>query len=101
MKSIKLTTLPTQIIVQMPDKGISAINFTLVGFDVVGVVSVLREGKTCDYNRITDKETKLIVWGGKDVIDNADKLIITGYALRYRHDSIWRCGSSSRVLTKR
>lgn len=69
----------TQLIIEMPDKGVSAINFTLTGFDVVGVVPVVREGKVCDYNRITEKESKFIIYGGKDVLDNTDKLIVSGY----------------------
>lgn len=68
-----------QLIIQMPEKGVSAINFTLTGFDVVGITEVLRDGKESDYNRISDDECKLIVYGGKEVLDNSDKLIITGY----------------------
>ena len=69
-----------QLLIQMPDKGASAVNFTLTGFDVVSVESSVREGKIVDWNRIDDKTTKFIVYGlNQDVIDNSDTITVYGY----------------------
>lgn len=79
MKSMLLVTMLMQLFIQMPDKGVSAINFTLTGFDVVAVTGELAEGKVLDWNRIDDKTTKFIIYGGRDVIDNSDMIRIDGY----------------------
>ena len=78
MKSLLLISLLAQLLVQMPEKGISAINFTLTGFDVVSA-EINAENKLLEYNRVDNKTTHFIVYGGKDLLTNNDTITISGY----------------------
>ena len=78
MKSLCLITMLAQLIVQMPDKGVSAINFTLTGSDVVDVQCSGLD-KVCDWNRVDSKTCHVVIYGGKRKLTNKDVLSIRGY----------------------
>ena len=78
MKSICLITLLAQLIIQMPDKGVTAINFTVTGFDVTDVLCSALD-KQCEWNRVDNKTCHIIIYGGKRKLDNSDIVKISGY----------------------
>lgn len=78
MKTLCLITLLMQFIVQMPDKGVSAINFTLTGIDVVEISSGI-PGKIVDWNKSDNKTCHIVIYGGKRKLTNEDTITIKGY----------------------
>lgn len=67
-----------QLVIQMPDKGVTAINFTVTGFDVTDVLCSALD-KTCDWNRIDNKNFHIVIYGGKRKLTNEDTISIKGY----------------------
>ena len=78
MKSLYLITMLAQLIVQMPDKGVSALDFTLTGFDVYSIDCSALD-KVCDWNKVDSKTCHIIIYGGKRKLTNKDVLKIRGY----------------------
>ena len=78
MKAIYLITMLMQLIVQMPDKGVTAINFTVTGFDVTDVLCSALD-KVCDWNRVDDKTCHIVIYGGKRKLTNKDVVKLSGY----------------------
>jgi hypothetical protein len=67
-----------QLIVQMPEKGVTAINFTVTGFDVTDVLCSALD-KVCEWNRVDSKTCHIIIYGGKRKLTNDDVVKISGY----------------------
>lgn len=78
MKSIYLITMLMTLFVQMPEKNVSALNLTISGFDVQEVTTGI-PGKTVSWNRVDEKTCHIIIYGGKRVLTNEDRIEIKGY----------------------
>ena len=78
MKSIYLITLLAQLIIQMTDKGVTAINFTITGFDVTDVLCSALD-KQCEWNSVDSKTCHIIIYGGKRKMTNKDVVKLSGY----------------------
>lgn len=80
MKSLILVLILQLLTVTLPvDKDIASMQFDVTGFDVQNAYGQLQEGKTLDWNRLSNKQSRFLIYGGQDLLGKDNKIVITGY----------------------